>query len=499
LKRPLDGGNANASSRSSNNDNDNDNESGTENKRQKVESSTAATNSPAGTESGKNSNSNSNNNNNEKKNDNGKIDATATANKGINDNANTSTSTSTVNKSSSSSNTTNNNNSTNSNMLMSREHQQLQQQQHYFSPYPHSLPPSMSDPRTAAYAPYPPYLMHMYGYPPSGGHMMSPVRHGHIPMLNNPTYYPHDMNMRMMGGMSMMGVGVGGQQAMHAGTTGGVGGVGGQGEKKGGGQQQGSSDDRSGNNIPPRGQNVRRCERILPPITLKVWSAEQMANTEIPDFPHLVNFPAHLHRYRTLSEVEKDRRRCVMCGETRLCSTSSSNQSREAFSRSKQKLAQSKSSSGTTSADEPNETVHIIPKQNKGLCTKCDVAVWVIKETRIEIKWCKGCKNFRPWAAFGDKGLATKCLRCRERQREKYATQKEEKYRKSTKTASAQASEKREKAKDDKGAKEISKPSKKGGNDQGNKSPGKGPDFSSSENHGISCLIAATTQVTRDV
>ena len=45
----------------------------------------------------------------------------------------------------------------------------------------------------------------------------------------------------------------------------------------------------------------------------------------------------------------------------------------------------------------------------------------------LEIKWCKGCKNFRPWAAFGDKGLATKCVRCRERQREKYALTKEEK------------------------------------------------------------------------
>ena len=42
---------------------------------------------------------------------------------------------------------------------------------------------------------------------------------------------------------------------------------------------------------------------------------------------------------------------------------------------------------------------------------------------------CKGCKNFRPWAAFGDKGLATKCVRCRERQREKYALQKEQKER----------------------------------------------------------------------
>ena len=69
----------------------------------------------------------------------------------------------------------------------------------------------------------------------------------------------------------------------------------------------------------------------------------------------------------------------------------------------------------------------IIPTQNKGLCTLCDVNVWVVVQNGLEIKWCKGCKNFRPWAAFGDKGLATKCLRCRERQREKYALQKEEK------------------------------------------------------------------------
>jgi Zn-finger nucleic acid-binding protein len=79
----------------------------------------------------------------------------------------------------------------------------------------------------------------------------------------------------------------------------------------------------------------------------------------------------------------------------------------------------------------------IIPTQNKGLCTMCDVNVWVVVSTGLEIKWCKGCKNFRPWAAFGDKGLATKCLRCRERQREKYALQKEEKDKqRSTKTSS---------------------------------------------------------------
>jgi len=50
--------------------------------------------------------------------------------------------------------------------------------------------------------------------------------------------------------------------------------------------------------------------------------------------------------------------------------------------------------------------------------------VWTIAESGLQIKWCKGCKNFRTWAAFGEKGGATKCTKCRERQREKYAAQK---------------------------------------------------------------------------
>ena len=70
------------------------------------------------------------------------------------------------------------------------------------------------------------------------------------------------------------------------------------------------------------------------------------------------------------------------------------------------------------------ETTHIIPRQNKGVCTQCDITVWMVTAEKLEVKWCKGCKNFRPWAAFGEKGMATKCLRCRKRQKEKYANQK---------------------------------------------------------------------------
>merc|ERR1712161_116056 len=87
----------------------------------------------------------------------------------------------------------------------------------------------------------------------------------------------------------------------------------------------------------------------------------------------------------------------------------------------------SSNNSGISSAVTYGSSYANIPTQNKGLCTVCDVNVWIVTASGLEIKWCKGCKNFRPWAAFGDKGLATKCGRCRERQREKYALQKEEK------------------------------------------------------------------------
>jgi hypothetical protein len=107
-----------------------------------------------------------------------------------------------------------------------------------------------------------------------------------------------------------------------------------------------------------------------------------------------------------------------MCGQLRLCSANNSNGNNGG--------RRPKPIMDDTGKQISNEiTTIIIPRQNKGVCTVCDVAVWVVKDRdNLEIKWCKGCKNFRPWAAFGDKGLATKCVRCRKRQKEKYATQK---------------------------------------------------------------------------
>ena len=131
----------------------------------------------------------------------------------------------------------------------------------------------------------------------------------------------------------------------------------------------------------------------------------------LPEFSYLVNYPDFISRGRGDGKhAANGKRNCVMCGKVRVCSASS--------------LSLRKSS--TKHVDDEGGALHIIPRQNKGVCTACDVTVWAVVDNKdgLEIKWCKGCKNFRPWAAFGEKGSATKCVRCRTRQKEKYAAAK---------------------------------------------------------------------------
>jgi hypothetical protein len=128
---------------------------------------------------------------------------------------------------------------------------------------------------------------------------------------------------------------------------------------------------------------------------------------------------------------------CVMCGMMRLCSATDPSQRQPCTGGGGGKGQDAVVPGGDVGDD---EAVHIIPRQNKGVCTRCDNTVWVVSDVTaddaaaggagrgrgglLEIKWCKGCKNFRPWAAFGEKVMATKCVRCRDRQKEKYAEQK---------------------------------------------------------------------------
>ncbi len=159
----------------------------------------------------------------------------------------------------------------------------------------------------------------------------------------------------------------------------------------------------------------------------------------LPDFHRLVNYPDYLVKSRNAATTDSNltpdgKRNCVMCGKQRVCSaTTYVNRGRGP--------AKAVPVVSSSSAADDDCSAHIIPRQNKGLCTACDVTVWVIVADGLEIKWCKGCKNFRPWAAFGDKGSATKCVRCRDRQREKYAMQKDEiRQRKVKRSASSSPS-----------------------------------------------------------
>jgi hypothetical protein len=135
--------------------------------------------------------------------------------------------------------------------------------------------------------------------------------------------------------------------------------------------------------------------------------------SEMPEFHRLINFPDHVTRCRVSNySPPNGRRYCVMCGEARICHAGGND---PIPSNSK---AASAHRNGTSAA--ASEEGYVIPRQNKGVCTMCDVAVWTIRALNLEIKWCKGCKNFRPWPLFGDKVMATKCVRCRDRQKEKY-------------------------------------------------------------------------------
>ena len=159
------------------------------------------------------------------------------------------------------------------------------------------------------------------------------------------------------------------------------------------------------------------------PSTFSSQDSDNAQSVKLPDFCQLVNFPEYLARARggggggdsknpgaavAAAAAAEGKRHCVMCGKLRVCSANS--------------LAVR---SRTVSETDAGGNLHIIPRQNKGVCTACDVTVWAVQSRdNLEIKWCKGCKNFRPWAAFGEKGMATKCVRCRTRQKEKYAAAK---------------------------------------------------------------------------
>jgi hypothetical protein len=179
----------------------------------------------------------------------------------------------------------------------------------------------------------------------------------------------------------------------------------------------------------PNSNSKRKCLPMKPPIPTKFQGdMDTYKNAHMPEFANLVNFPNAMTQAKQInpSSLPEGMRCCVMCGNACPCPMGSKHSKKN---RTKPIDGSMTTQNGNGQPSAKDQQMAIIPSQNKGLCTLCDVNVWIVASTGLEIKWCKGCKNFRPWASFGDKGLATKCLRCRDRQREKYAIQKEEKER----------------------------------------------------------------------
>ena len=187
-------------------------------------------------------------------------------------------------------------------------------------------------------------------------------------------------------------------------------------------------------NMPPQvevsSSSKSNCVPMKPPIPSKFQGdMNKDKDVAVPDFNNLVNFPCHMNQKS--APAPDGTRNCVMCGHSCVCTTGGKQKGKN----SSHPLADNNQNKGGASG--MNNNYAIIPSQNKGLCTLCDVNVWIVLQSGLEIKWCKGCKNFRPWASFGEKGMATKCVRCRERQREKYAMEKEKKERVKSKPANS--------------------------------------------------------------
>lgn len=70
--------------------------------------------------------------------------------------------------------------------------------------------------------------------------------------------------------------------------------------------------------------------------------------------------------------------------------------------------------------DKESEKECMIPKQNKGVCRRCDSTYWLLKKLGVVVKFCKGCKLFFSLADFDGKPNTTKCGTCRRRGRDNY-------------------------------------------------------------------------------
>ena len=127
----------------------------------------------------------------------------------------------------------------------------------------------------------------------------------------------------------------------------------------------------------------RKCIPLRPPVPAKFQGdIEKFKDVQVPEFNNLVNFPGHMNQKQS-PNVPDGMRCCVMCGQACPCSQGAK------VKKDKTGLAPLGNNKNLSNI---GNGFAIIPTQNKGLCTLCDVNVWIVTQTGLEIKWCKGCK-----------------------------------------------------------------------------------------------------------
>jgi hypothetical protein len=106
-------------------------------------------------------------------------------------------------------------------------------------------------------------------------------------------------------------------------------------------------------------------------------------NTTLPDFWKLVNHgDACDTNYITVGNGSLQ---CTMCGEPR----------------------------PRNPRHKGSKIAPVIPTRNKGICTTCDMEAWHFVESDVAVKFCHGCRNFRPCGDFGSQGELMRCDKCR--------------------------------------------------------------------------------------
>lgn len=132
-----------------------------------------------------------------------------------------------------------------------------------------------------------------------------------------------------------------------------------------------------------------RCASIVIDVTTLPPTATQAG--QVPQYDDLINF--------TRTKGRGAVHRCVMCG-------------REGRPR-------------VTDCSRVDDSMVVIPSQNKDVCKTCDSVTWQYVETGDYFKWCKGCKRFHALSAFAGKLQASKCDASRARGRAGYMRRKE--------------------------------------------------------------------------